>query len=263
MNKEYLYHFTSAKKAFNYILKTMKLRYSKIPTLNDPFEVKRFRFDVWQPFSQKIGYDFLSKRKKIKDYYDMNANIICFSTDVKNNKLERKGFHLFQMWAHYADNHKGVCLVFDKETLLKELNTISPDKYLIFKGIVQYKDFIKEPPTFYETAKNRNFDNKNYLLKHLNTRKIDLFFTKDKQWSDEYEYRIVLFYKKERKKNIKNEYININKSLENIILGNDFSKNKNDYYNEIINIKNKYNIKINKLVNNAFTLYSKNGLPFK
>ena len=37
------------------------------------------------------------------------------------------------MWAQYAENHKGVCLVFDKENFIKQFNLQKTDGVEILK----------------------------------------------------------------------------------------------------------------------------------
>ncbi len=55
----------------------------------------------------------------LENWYNLKRNqfgITCFS-DTPKEPL---------MWAHYADKHTGICLVFDKQELIKCLNTFGP-----------------------------------------------------------------------------------------------------------------------------------------
>jgi hypothetical protein len=85
-----LYYFTNEQWALhNIALKHLKV--SDINTLNDPYEFTGYVADadhLKNPF-----------KKMISDNY----RIICFSQSCESPL----------MWAHYADNHKGVCLKFE------------------------------------------------------------------------------------------------------------------------------------------------------
>ncbi|EKN4689576.1 DUF2971 domain-containing protein [Yersinia ruckeri] len=90
-----VYHFTkiiSAKK----ILTSKKLKISRYGELNDPFEL----------LSGNIGNkEYRRNLKNLKNNGNNSYGIISFSKSWKSPV----------QWAHYADNHRGVCLAFDIE----------------------------------------------------------------------------------------------------------------------------------------------------
>lgn len=93
-----VYHFTTLSSAEK-IVKNENLRVSRINGLNDPFEL----------LSENVGNKKfrLSMKEKKRDINESHG-IISFSNSWK---------HPVQ-WAHYADKHKGVCLVFSVDKSL-------------------------------------------------------------------------------------------------------------------------------------------------
>jgi hypothetical protein len=88
-----VYYFTSAKYGLEN-LKLKRLKISEFSNVNDPFEL--------------LGIEMRDKevREAVNFEKSMIAKkygLLCFSED-KYNPVQ---------WAHYADNHKGVCLGFD------------------------------------------------------------------------------------------------------------------------------------------------------
>lgn len=101
------YHFTNIESAIK-ILESKRLKLSRFNDLNDPFELlhenivrKTFRYEMQQQ----------------KEQFNKTHGVISFS----------KGYESPVQWAHYADRHKGVCLVFSVEDSL--LNDVVYRKY--------------------------------------------------------------------------------------------------------------------------------------
>jgi hypothetical protein len=88
-----VYYFTSAEHGIEN-LKLRRLKVSDFSNVNDPFEL--------------LGIEMRDKdvRKAVsfeKSQISKKYSLLCFSED-KYNPVQ---------WAHYADNHRGVCLGFD------------------------------------------------------------------------------------------------------------------------------------------------------
>lgn len=167
----------------------------KIKDLNDPFEIQVF-YDI-----EKITNEFTFKNRKVikkvvgnetfeAEYipkmnsegieelnnilYDINENIkdktsvVCLS--------ERNDIN--PMWAHYADNHKGICIEYDLKncdnlflkTLCLPINYVEKsDNTLDLSSIVIHNDY----------------ENSLFMLKTA--------ITKSKDWKYEQEWRIIFF----------------------------------------------------------------------
>ena len=101
-----VYYFTSAKYGIEN-LKNRRLKVSDFSNVNDPFEL--------------LGIELRDKdvRKAVnfeKSQISKRYGLLCFSED-KYNPVQ---------WAHYADNHKGVCLGFDiPEKKLKKVKYVA------------------------------------------------------------------------------------------------------------------------------------------
>lgn len=130
---------------------------------NDPFE-----FGIGDIFSLNSSgkLELLDKEKfLIREKYIENINnagVICYSNSDYNSLL----------WSHYADHHKGICLVFDvnNEERLKHLRK------------VEYSNKIFKP--VFETDSHKKFEE---LVK--------IFTIKSEVWSYEQEYREIFYSK--------------------------------------------------------------------
>lgn len=116
-----------------------------------------------------------------------------------------RGFSYPRMWAQYANNNKGVCIIFNKKKLLEEIkkyyNLIEHNsiRYVNFfdlfefneKRINEYKKTVLEKEDSKDVLNFINFlkNNKSYIA--LN------YFRKSKDWYNEREYRILLTTSKE------------------------------------------------------------------
>ena len=65
----------------------------------------------------------------------------CVNT-FDNDILKCQGFLKSRMWSQYGENHEGVCLVFSKDAIQRELNTLEPkDKYFVYSSDMQYTEY--------------------------------------------------------------------------------------------------------------------------
>jgi hypothetical protein len=119
-----------------------------------------------------------------------------------------------QMWAHYADNNEGICLVFDKKNLINSIRAYK-DKVTYSPTIAKAK-FVKEGNTG-----------------HLITDK-EFYMDKLKNWKDESEYRFIRRYNDRIPQNSINRLESFReKAIVGIILGERF---KHENFKTIINL---------------------------
>lgn len=121
---KYLYHFTSIHSAQR-ILNSNSLKFSKLSRTNDTLESK-------PKFSKSNFSEIEDFSEAIERFNYINANLIqllCFSLDtekqpttedrfIKYADFSGRGFAFPRMWAQYADNNTGLCLVFNKSKLI-------------------------------------------------------------------------------------------------------------------------------------------------
>ena len=156
---EKLYHYTSFKNGM-FILQSQTMIMSKPIKMNDINENNRF-----------ISCD----NEKNDIGMVMNEMERYFQSSFTRDDGKIPGFAIAAMWGHYAENGKGMCLVFDKRKLLSRIKD---------------EEFFKDKVTY-----EKDFDSsicvegnpKEYIQN--NTKEV--FFTKSDDWSYEREFRVV------------------------------------------------------------------------
>jgi hypothetical protein len=190
----------------------------------DPKESKVRQFGVGSNEGRDISaYDLTEISIKATRALKHRTNVICFSQDRELSgdhtvDFFNRGFCKPKMWAQYTANHKGVCLIFDKIVLTKAINEQLSDDFIIYSEPVTYKNRL-----IYETNDSAYLVNVDYLERlgfeeyikaHIFTHHKRLFFEKSEDWSNEDEFRWVLFGTKEEK-----IFLNFNTSLAGIVFG--------------------------------------------
>lgn len=160
-----LYHYTSFD-TFVKIWLSKQLRYSPVTNVNDIQEAESSA-SVPHPNQTAIIYAYHEVRQKYKQ--------ISFTMDFDSYM---KGCMSPMMWGHYADKRKGVCIEIDFEKLNLS-NTC-------FAAPIKYKQVLN---------KSRFIDSKVITIRQIHQfirkYKSDIFFTKQKCWSGENEFRII------------------------------------------------------------------------
>ena len=197
-----LYHYTSFEKFVYLILPKMQLKFSPFSGCNDPFEfykaikIKLSRSTLFGTMN-KLSEEF---EKQIKEYC-----LICFSQEVDKRGI--KGWQLPTMWAHYGDNHNGVCLEFDFEpTKLQGYGEHSK---------IEYVESIPEIAPFDDVPRgNEDEWIESAIPKHIEELKSITFFKKLNDWGVENEYRII-----SKANKCQNYFLPINEALKVVYLG--------------------------------------------
>ena len=167
-----LYHFTNTKSFFS-ILNDLTLKFSSFENLNDLNEanLRNFEFDS----------KYKLCRDEFKKYIDENCGIISFSQDYKKGKFIVNGVNHPALWAHYANNTDGVCIVIDKNLLIEKNKDIlnKNNSFYCFESVTY--GFNNAPKIDCKIESYLDFIRKNYK---------SLFFTKHEDWNNECEYRL-------------------------------------------------------------------------
>ena len=130
--KNRLYHYTSLSTALEFILSKRELLLNPLRKTNDPREYKSFVFAAKYWANSDNGHTE-QNNKEISRLLRDDCKVLCFSDDYENYF----GYEYARMWAHYGDNHKGVCLELDKTQFIEEnKNIIDPN---LIKPIHYYK----------------------------------------------------------------------------------------------------------------------------
>lgn len=139
-----VYHFISEKWGLQNIRKG-RIKLARLNELNDPFELT--------VASSESGDH--AKVKAIKNHLHQDVGLLCFS----------RRFDDPVQWAHYADNHRGICLGFDVSAELMS---------------VRYQE---APISIDENALSRQNKNRIQLIK-------EVLSTKYLHWQYEHEERL-------------------------------------------------------------------------
>ena len=231
-----LYHYTTLDSACK-IINSNSLRLSSLSKTNDPLEFlnpKLFVFDSEIDRRDKIYKDLklsLEERKRFVRFF-------CFSIDSDFNKNEDrhcqtfhnnyflKGWARNRMWVQYAENHKGVCLVFDKENFIKQFNLQKTDGVEILKPQkINYTNNFEDLENDMTNITSEIIGKTNFRNFFLDNDRKKYIFQKCEDYRDENEYRFALI-----DRNIKNKddekYVDFGTSLKAVILGQNFSQKK-------------------------------------
>lgn len=188
IKNSYLYKYCTFDTA-KLILSSQLLKFNNPSFFNDPFDcdINLLNFDYSKP-SNEILKDMKMVRDKFSQSYGHNEESMeRFDSLTKDeiedmfrgsqlNKLRQTTICCFSkicdstlMWSHYANNHSGVCLVFN-ENIEEPFVNIASKK--ICRGYVLYD----------------NYESINYLESKRDGL-YNLFLKKSKHWKYEKEYR--------------------------------------------------------------------------
>lgn len=141
--------------------------------------------DVLMSFFEMI----YNAAKDIKDSLRNNVRILCFSEDYLS----------MLMWSHYAENHKGFAIIYDKDTI------ISADNFTIDNVIITKKPLLK-PINYVEQQINLTEELEEYVRAyrmkslgdvktppcHLSIEKLrTTLLEKSRAWAYEREWRVI------------------------------------------------------------------------
>jgi hypothetical protein len=259
-SKDSLFHFTKREIAFEDILNTGSLRFYNIGGTDDPREYKKWNFTEmsYSDIDEKEERDptlFLKTNEEFNSVLKNQSFIGCYTTnnisEISNDSTEIKatsikyGYERPRMWSQYGEHHKGICLVFSKNELEKIIDNEFSNCDLVFKEYVKYQNGFRiendHITTTYNSSERQKNDLHGFVIDHIKKVHIAAYFTKDIDYQDESEYRIILIDRVEKQKY---KEVKIAKALKGIILGDLFS----DVYLPIIqNFKEKYRCNIRRM----------------
>ncbi len=217
-SEDAIFHYTSKETLFEKILPQKKLKFGEFTGTNDPQEYR-------PKFIGAVGWGWDRSSSGTRDALDYledllhkKSKFLSFCTNtIIDNKIKSSGLLKSRMWSQYGVNHTGACLVFSKKKLIESLLSSEAFHYSnidyqdptrksnpILK--VDQHDFLKKTP-------------ENIALNFLLENKHQFFFTKQEDYRDESEFRVLRL--EMDIDTIENEsaYLDISKSIEGIVLG--------------------------------------------
>ncbi|MBD5407400.1 MAG: DUF2971 domain-containing protein [Treponema sp.] len=149
-------------------------------------------------FCQNFTYEELREGKYTQTFAD---NLLC------------KGWARVQMWAQYADNHKGTCLVFDKAKFQQQFKRLEKDGVRLKEQKITYTNNFSD-----FKSKMTPEIRKDISEFYLDEKRLSFLFRKCEDFHDENEYRFCIIDKTlESLDEIVS--VDIGDSLEAVILG--------------------------------------------
>jgi len=233
-------HYTSKKTAMEYILESKKIRLGKLGLTNDPRESKQWIVPnlVWsgdfaKDFEKEIAENNLMIENEVNRVLKEEWRVLCtachnypYSSSYEGKKEydhHEYGFSHSRMWAQYAKNHSGVCLLFDGKKLddnLRQYFELTGVNYPVFHGFVRYDydQSVITTPTHLdmEFQYERPIDRiRKTLIKHYESN----FLFKSPEWKTEHEYRWFV-----HSTSASEVLVPIENAIKAVIVGADFPK---------------------------------------
>lgn len=178
-----LAHYTTAEAFFRHIIKpegylgslAVSLRLGSVLAVRDPLE-NRPRVKV------ENSPGFMEGAMQEADIGWHRTKLLCMTLDraQPSDLALGRAYARPSLWEHYADNHAGVCLIFDKASLIDAWTIQYPDGW---HGPIRYIDDMRRPK--FSQMKGR-FDA--YLSRQYDA----LLYSKLTDWSNEQEYRFAV-----------------------------------------------------------------------
>ena len=202
-SRQFVYHYTRAVTARDFILKDRTLLLGDYATTNDPKESKAWEFGLTTFEERDLG---AYQHSKLSSWFSHElkerARLACFAKDrlpLTGNHMTdilSRGYARPRMWAQYAEKHTGVCLVFLRNQLIACAKSTMGSEWLMH-GDVHYKnrgilDRNARPEYMLNVDLYESLGPKAYVRSHIQTNSRSLFFEKLEDWRDENEWRIVV-----------------------------------------------------------------------
>ena len=188
-----LFHYTTFD-SFIKILETMTLRSSSLSRMNDLNEAC-LAFVDWS--NEFLFY------KKAEQYIKEECSVISFTKNYMSHGLCKEGSNHPAMWAHYADNSNGVCIVLNQEVLINNNRELLANYFYKLEDVKYSVDCAPD-----NRITRRHYNSVSELISKEYR---GLFFKKHRDWSYEKETRF--FIESPR------IYLNIKGAIKHIVLG--------------------------------------------
>lgn len=224
----FLYHFTPAT-SLMLILQEMKLKVSDFSHLNDLNET-----DICCE-SNDGGWNEV----KIKQYIIDHCGLISFTQNYYEGEPRpsnvQTGCNHPRMWAQYAANNTGACVVINEQKFIKDNEAILKNRFYLFENVEYNRDL-------YDTNIQTSSDPEEFIKKNYQ----HIFFKKHIDWEREHERR---FFGIDLP-----PYLSILNSVEFICLGQKFIDNKEYMRNLIETLISPTSVCFDKITPNDFCL---------
>ena len=227
-----VFHYTTTSIALDKILFEKKLKIGQLKNTNDPKESGEYSFDTfvnapWDipPWKEKLRQ--IATPIKINEWKILSVSINHPDLESEQGLINPLLFGGYRprMWAHYGENHKGVCLKLNGNKLDEQIKkSLLDTKCEIFSGEVDcddrwVNDGTSELIDFDDISKLNDIELKEWIREYFKKNHEKIFLTKSKEWESEHEFRWLVHNEKDSP-----EFIPIDDIVEEIFVGCDFHK---------------------------------------
>lgn len=204
----YLYYYTNCDTLFK-ILDNLSIQVSRYNNVNDLDEANLDCLGRYWP-----------KRFELRPFVYEKCCFISFVHNLFEDGRKVWGTEHPRMWAQYAENNHGACIIINKDNLIKQISEI-PN--ISFGGIddinYEWNKFVSPEKTEEIIDYCRNATVEDILIKYSK----EMLLTKHKDWEQERETRLYLIKKNPiDEKNEKEMKVSIDGCIEGICLGYKF-----------------------------------------
>ena len=191
---KHFFHYTTRAAAFGDIVPMHRLRFSTYERMRDPLENRDWMITgaYWPSTFRSVGsaertyMEFRQLARAIR----RQARILAVTIDAPDAASDRpfsRGWSRARMWEHYAEKHEGVCLMFNRERLLSNL-----DGRVMYQGEVEYTEEGNADLSLNLSADKADaLRSPEGVAAYVEANSEDLFFLKTLDWETEHEYRFV------------------------------------------------------------------------
>jgi len=225
-----VFHYTKNCSAIK-ILSEKRIRLGQFKYTNDPRESRKWAIPGEYlgvvPITQKDILRFDEGTKRLNDEINklrlQEWKVLCVSMHHPRQNRSDNPFYLGNcrpnMWAHYGEDHKGICLKFNGKILDQRIKELKSKKGCdTFRGKVRYNDFALLKPIFFRINFEQFSQDLNQAIRsHLKDHYREYFLLKASDWRAEYEYRWMVFSTEDSP-----EYISIEGAIEGVIIGQNY-----------------------------------------
>jgi Protein of unknown function (DUF2971) len=222
---DFFFHYTKADTAFGAIIPERTLRLSPYNLMGDPFESQEWMIGG----AGRVDEDDRLDKEWVERFNLINkakaeTKVLSLSIDADGYQgrldLFGRGYARASMWQLYAESHTGVCLAFDRDSLIE---TLRPQLEALGRTYHRPVEYHKGGVT--EVDMGADFfmldaaggDALRDVERHIEDHHDALLFTKLADWQGEWEYRFVVLGKGDDY-----VYCSIGNSLRAVILGHRF-----------------------------------------
>lgn len=223
-----LCHYTKRETALEKILFGRKIKFSQLGLTNDPKETKFQTRGIADSLTDEPPYnDIANAAERIQKE---EWKVLCLTKHLPKRKITDPikkdfmypflpGYSRPKMWAQYAENHSGVCLIFNGDQLLQNIEKSLGDSCRILHGSVSYKNYGVVTTKFIDFSDIKTLGLTEGIRKHFLDHYKDYFLSKYLDWQNESEYRWLV-----HSPTNSPEYVTIEGALTAVLVGIDFPK---------------------------------------